>query len=85
MTFLDGHYLYEWKRWLWAAIWGGSLLWLAIVIINPALGKKNGDLSGTTLIGLTLLFSALMLLAVITWGYFRVREARLAKAATGPS
>ena len=84
MTFLDGHYLYEWKPKLWAALWGGSLLWLATVIVNPALGD-NGHMSGATLIGLTLLFSALMLVAVTTWGYFRVREARLARAATGPS
>jgi hypothetical protein len=80
MRFLDGNELYEWNKGVWAAMWGAALLWFSIVVLHPALGTYHG-LSGSHAVWLAILFSGLMVIAVSTWGFFRVREARLAKAA----
>ncbi len=81
MTFLDGNDLYTWRKGLWAAMWGAALLWFSVVILHPALSTYN-ELHGGRTIWFALLFSSLMVLAVTTWGYFRVRDARAARAAS---
>ena len=85
MKFLDGHDLITWRKGLWALMWGGALFWFALVILNPALSTYGHHASHTQAIWLILLFSSLMIVAVSTWGYFRLRDARLAKAARGAS
>jgi hypothetical protein len=84
MTFLDGNDLFTWRKGVWAAMWGAALFWFSIVILNPAL-STYGEVSGTRAIWFALLFSTLMVLALTTWGFFRVREARLARAAESGS
>jgi hypothetical protein len=80
MRFLDGNDLYVWRKPLWAAMWGTSLLWFSIVILHPALSTYS-HLTQTKAIALALLFGGLMFAALATWGYFRWRDARLARAA----
>ena len=84
MRFLDGDDLYSWRKGLWALMWGASLFWFAFVILNPAL-STYAHASHTQAIWLILLFSALMIVAVSTWAYFRLRDARLARAERGTS
>jgi hypothetical protein len=74
MKFLDGNDLFVWKRWLWATMWGGALLWFTVVILNPALSSYEE--TNTRLGWLVVLFSALMAIALATWAYFRLRERR---------
>jgi hypothetical protein len=80
MRFLDGNDLYVWRKPLWAAMWGASLLWFSIVILHPALSTYS-HLTGTKAIALGLLFGGLMFASLATWGYFRWRDARLERAA----
>ena len=82
MTFLDGNDLFRWHKGLWAAMWGTAVLWFSIVIVHPALSTYGHEISKGRAIWFVLLFSSLMLIAVVTWGYFRVREARAARAAS---
>ncbi len=84
MKFLDGNDLFTWRKGIWAAMWGGALAWFSIVIVHPAL-STYGELSGTGAIWFVLLFSTLMILALTTWAYFRIRDARLARAAESGS
>ena len=84
MTFLDGNDLYVWKRPLWAAMWGAALVWFAIAIMHPALNTYS-HISSRGAIFFGLLFALLMLVAVSTWGYFRVREIRWARAEKSPT
>ena len=80
MTFLDGSDLFTWRKGVWAAMWGAALVWFSIVIVHPAL-STYGELSGTSAIWFVLLFSTLMVLALTTWAFFRIRDARLARTA----
>jgi hypothetical protein len=82
MTFLDGADLFRWHRGLWAAIWGASLVWFSVVIMHPALSTYGHEISTGRVVWFALLFSMLMLLSVATWGYFRIRDSREARATT---
>ena len=84
MRFLDGNELFEWRKGLWAGMWGAALLWFSIVILNPAL-STYGHVSGSGRIWFVLLFSSLMVISLSTWGFFRVRDARLARETAGSS
>jgi hypothetical protein len=84
LTFLDGEDLFTWHKGLWAALWGAAVVWFSIVIVHPAL-STYGHLSGTGAVWFVLLFSSLMIIALTTWAYFRIRDARLARAAEGGS
>ena len=84
MAFLDGNDLFTWRKGVWAAMWGGALLWFSVVILHPAL-STYGHLTGTGAIWFVLLFSILMVLALTTWAFFRLRDARLARAAQSSS
>jgi len=80
MKFLDGNELFTWRKGLWAAMWGAALLWFSVVIVHPAL-STYGELTGTGAVWFVLLFSTLMVLALSTWAFFRLRDARLARTA----
>jgi hypothetical protein len=81
MTFLDGNDLFRWRRGLWAAMWGGALLWFSVVIMRPALSTYGHHAeSSSGVFWFVLLFSSLMVVALATWAYFRIREAREARA-----
>ncbi len=84
MRFLDGNELFEWRKGLWAGMWGAALLWFSIVILHPAL-STYGHVSGSGRIWFVLLFSSLMVISLSTWGFFRVRDARLARETAGSS
>jgi FtsH-binding integral membrane protein len=57
-------------------MWGAALLWFSVVILHPAL-STYGQLTGKGAVWFVLLFSTLMVIALSTWGYFRLRDARL--------
>jgi hypothetical protein len=84
MRFLDGSDLFTWRKGVWAALWGGALLWFSVVILHPAL-STYGQLSGTGAVWFVLLFSTLMVLSLTTWAFFRLRDARLAREAESGS
>jgi hypothetical protein len=75
MKFLDGNDLFVWKKWLWGSMWGAALLWFGVVVLHPQLSEYQRG-SETQVFWLVVLFSALMGLALATWAYFRIREAR---------
>ena len=79
MKFLDGNDLFTWHKGLWALMWGAALTWFSIVILHPAL-STYGELSSGRAVWFVLLFSTLMVIALSTWAYFRLRDARLARA-----
>jgi hypothetical protein len=79
MRFLDGNDLFTWRKGIWAAMWGGALVWFSIVILHPALSTYSEE-SGHHVFWFVLLFSSLMLVALTTWAYFRIREVRDARA-----
>ena len=80
MRFLDGNDLYSWNKPLWATMWGGAILWFSMVILHPALSTYHG-LHGSHAIWFGVLFAGLMVGALATWGFFRVRDARLTREA----
>jgi hypothetical protein len=85
MKFLDGDDLFTWRKGVWATLWGAALLWFSVVIVHPAL-STYGELSGTGAVWFVLLFSTLMVLALTTWAFFRIRETRLrARSGTAAS
>jgi hypothetical protein len=84
MKFLDGNDLFTWRKGVWTAMWGAALVWFSVVILHPAM-STYGEFSGGRVVWFALLFSALMVLAVSTWAFFRLRDARLARAAQGGS
>jgi hypothetical protein len=79
MKFLDGNDLFTWHKGLWALMWGAALTWFSIVILHPAL-STYGQLSSGRAVWFVLLFSTLMVVALSTWAYFRLRDARLERA-----
>jgi MFS family permease len=79
LRFLDGDELYAWNKGLWLGLWGLGLFWFAEVIVHPALSTYN-EASETGAIWFGVMFGALMVVAVGTWLFFRIREVRL-----GPS
>jgi hypothetical protein len=83
MTFLDGNDLFTWRKGLWAAMWGGALLWFTVVIMHPALSTYGHHAERASVFWFVLLFSSLMVAALATWGFFRLRDARIARAAEG--
>jgi hypothetical protein len=85
MTFLDGADLFRWRKGLWAAMWGGALLWFAVVIMQPALSTYGEHAAHGSIVWFVLLFSSLMLVALAIWGYFRLREAREARSSAAAS
>jgi len=82
MRFLDGNDLFAWRKGAWVAMWGAAVVWFSIVILHPAL-STYGHLSGTGAFWFVLLFSSLTIISLTTWAYFRIRDARLARAAEG--
>jgi hypothetical protein len=78
MKFLDGNDLFTWHKGLWAAMWGAALVWFSVVILHPAL-STYGELSSGRAVWFVLLFSTLMVIALSTWAYFKLRDARLAR------
>jgi hypothetical protein len=85
MTFLDGNDLYRWHKGIWAAMWGSALAWFSIVIAHPALSTYQHEAHGGAAVWFVLLFSTLMLVSLATWGFFRVREVRQARASAAAS
>jgi hypothetical protein len=80
MRFLDGNDLFRWSRAIWAGLWGAAVLWFSVVILHPAMSTYGHEISSGREVWFALLFSSLMVIAVSTWGFLRVRDARLARA-----
>jgi hypothetical protein len=76
LKFLDGNDLWTWKKGLWALLWGIGVYWFSVVILHPALTTYNHESSaGAFWFGI--LFGALMIVALSTWAFFTIRDARL--------
>ncbi|MDX6680847.1 MAG: TolB protein, partial [Solirubrobacteraceae bacterium] len=43
LMFMDGEKLYRWRRSVWLGLWSVGVLWMAIVVINPALSHHGHD------------------------------------------
>ncbi|MDX6625221.1 MAG: hypothetical protein QOE56_210 [Solirubrobacterales bacterium] len=78
LKFLDGHDLFVWHKGFWLALWGLGLYWFSVVILHPALSTYN-EVSGAGAFWFGILFSALMVIAMSTWAYFTLRNAREAR------
>jgi hypothetical protein len=61
-------------------MWAASILWFSVVVLHPALSTYHG-LHGQRAVWFGVLFAGLMVGALATWGFFRVRESRLAHEA----
>jgi hypothetical protein len=84
LKFLDGNDLFTWRKGLWAGMWGAALLWFSVVILHPALSTYREHTHGG-IFWFAVLFSSLMVVALATWGLFRVRDARAARASAAAS
>lgn len=72
LTFLDGDSLARARPWVWRGLWGSGLLWLAVVVINPALTHQGHKSASVTWLVALLAFQSLV--AVGLWSYFVVRR-----------
>ena len=84
LMFLDGDDLLRWRRSVWLGLWSIGLLWLAIVVINPALSHQSGeDASLAWLCGL-LAFQSIVAFGL--WSFFvaRRRSGYVASSSTAP-
>jgi Tol biopolymer transport system component len=79
LVFLDGHYLIRWRRSVWFALWSVGALWLAIVVVNPALSHHGEE--EASIAWLAGLLAAQALVAVSVWAFFVVRGRNSAGAA----
>jgi hypothetical protein len=76
--FLDGEYLYRWRRSVWFALWAIGILWLAVVVVNPALSHHGDEPASIAWLGGLLAFQALVALSL--WGFFVARRVQAGPA-----
>jgi hypothetical protein len=72
LMFMDGEDLYRWRRSVWLGMWSVGLLWMAIVVINPALSHHSGD--EASIAWLAGLFAFQAVVAVCLWSFFVARQ-----------
>lgn len=70
--------LFRWRPRLWLAIWSAGVLWLAVVVINPALSHSQDPVSVAWLL---VLLTLEMMIAVGLWLFFALRDRSRAKVA----
>ncbi|HEV2776318.1 MAG TPA: hypothetical protein VGV90_12060, partial [Solirubrobacteraceae bacterium] len=72
LMFLDGYNLARERRGVWIAYWGTGVLWLALVVINPALSHQGEQEASVPWLAGLLVFQALI--AVGLWAFFLMRR-----------
>jgi hypothetical protein len=81
LMFLDGDDVYRWRKGIWLGLWSIGLLWLAVVVINPALSHQQGDEASLAWLGGLLAFQ--MIVALGLWSFFVARRRRAWRPAAG--
>lgn len=81
-AFLDGYDLFRWRPAVWAAIWGTSVAWFCIVVLNPALSHYQGEAHASFgwIVGL-LVFEAVVAFGL--WAFFVAHNRARQRATTG--
>lgn len=72
LMFMDGEDLYRWRKSVWLGLWSVGLLWMAIVVINPALSHHSGDEASVAWLAGLFAFQAVV--AVGLWSFFVARQ-----------
>lgn len=76
LMFLDGYNLLRERRGVWFAYWGTGILWVAVVVINPALSHQGEREASVPWRAGLLAFQALI--TVGFWAFFLMRRRRTA-------
>ncbi|WP_406297580.1 hypothetical protein OG948_18265 [Embleya sp. NBC_00888] len=71
MRFMDGHALWQWNRWAWAAIYALALFLFVLALLDPA-GAADG-LTRDMWLRSTILFATAALASITFWAIFRLR------------
>jgi len=74
MRFMDGHALWQWNRWAWAAIYAVAVFLFALVLLDPT-GTAAGATHDMWLRSM-ILFGAAGAASVLFWAVFRLRPTR---------
>ncbi|MFE5328004.1 FGLLP motif-containing membrane protein [Embleya sp. NPDC056575] len=74
MRFMDGHALWRWNRWAWAAIYVAALFLFTLTLLDPT-GVAGGT-TRTMWLRSMYLFAGAAVLSVLFWATFRLRPAR---------
>ncbi|MEA2126339.1 MAG: hypothetical protein QOI80_3121 [Solirubrobacteraceae bacterium] len=81
-VFLDGYDLARWRPAVWATLWGTAVLWLSLVILNPALNHYQGEAKASIAwLGGLLAFEVFAAFAL--WAFFVARNRARTSAGTG--
>ena len=70
LMFLDGDDLLRWSKTVWLGLWSVGLLWLAVVVVNPALSHQSGDN-----VSIAWLCGLLAFQAIVAFGLWVLRRA----------
>lgn len=68
--FMPGHVVYQWRRPVWAVLWGVSVFAFVHILVGPNSGYLSG-LSPEALVAALGVFAAFGAFSVLFWGYFR--------------
>lgn len=71
MRFMDGHALWQWNRWAWAAIYALALFLFVLALLDPT-GAANG-LTRDMWLRSTILFATAAVASTTFWAIFRLR------------
>ncbi|MFE2865217.1 FGLLP motif-containing membrane protein [Embleya sp. NPDC059259] len=74
MRFMDGHALWQWNRWAWAAIYALAMFLFVLALLDPT-GAADGITKDMWLRS-TILFTTAALTSVTFWAIFRLRPPR---------
>ncbi|MFI6583728.1 FGLLP motif-containing membrane protein [Embleya sp. NPDC050493] len=73
VRFLDGHLLWRWSRWGWAAVYAVAVFLFLLTLLDPT-GVSTGATRGMWLRA-AWLFGAFLVASVLFWAVFRLRPA----------
>ncbi|MFI1384796.1 FGLLP motif-containing membrane protein [Embleya sp. NPDC020886] len=71
IRFLDGHLLWRWSRWGWAAVYAVAVFLFLLTLLDPT-GVTTGATRGM-LLRAAWLFGAFLVASVLFWAVFRLR------------
>ncbi|MET7298099.1 FGLLP motif-containing membrane protein [Embleya sp. NPDC005575] len=74
MQFMDGHALWQWNRWAWAAIYALAVFLFALALLDPT-GAAEG-ITRAMWLRSTTLFATAALASLTFWTIFRLRPPR---------
>ncbi|MFF7248680.1 FGLLP motif-containing membrane protein [Embleya sp. NPDC008237] len=74
MRFMDGHALWQWNRWAWAAIYALAVFLFILALLDPT-GAADG-ITRAMWLRSTILFTTAALASLTFWAIFRLRPPR---------